>query len=294
MKDDNFMILRKKEFYEFLEGSGPRLVEYNGTEYGMPYYTATELVSICTNFGCGNYLVGSRWNIVEALLDFAIAEGRVDELLRFFFSEERFSNLNDLSSMEEIDNVYKSIVKAAIDYINKMIRLSRREFIYTDGHFYIVETGKRPAIETPKLNVLSVPYVQGLRERCSSDLLSGNFDSVITKSRTMIEEVLVQILESNNHPNIPKGDIIKQYNEVKTLYGMQQSKEYDARVNSLLGGLERIVQSVAEMRNANSDAHGVGSRRINVRECEARLVMNASITFCEYILSDHGRESANH
>lgn len=291
MKDDSFKILRKKEFYEFLEGSGPTLAEYKGTEYGMPYYTASELASICTNFGCGDYPGGSRWTYVEALLDFAIAEERCDELLCFFFSEERFSNLNDLRTMDEIDTVYQSIVKAAIAYINTTIRLSRRELVFADGHFYIVETGKKPVIETPKLNILSVPYVLGLRERCNNDLLSGNFDSVITKSRTMIEEILVQILENNKCFNIPRGDIIKQYNEVKNLYGMQQSKEYDARINSLLSGLERIVQAVAEMRNANSDAHGVGSRRINIRECEARLVMNASITFCEYILSDHGRKS---
>ena len=70
---------------------------------------------------------------------------------------------------------------------------------------------------------------------------------------------------------------------------MQQSKEYDARINSLLGGLERIVQSVAEMRNASSDAHGVGSKRYAIRESEARLVMNSAITFCEYLISDHGK-----
>ena len=55
----------------------------------------------------------------------------------------------------------------------------------------------------------------------------------------------------------------------------------------MLSGLEKIVPSIAEMRNANSDAHGVGSRRIIIRECEARLVMNSAITFCEYMISVH-------
>jgi hypothetical protein len=86
-----------------------------------------------------------------------------------------------------------------------------------------------------------------------------------------------------------KGDLNKLYNQVKVLYGMQQSKDFDGRVNSLLSGLEKIVQAVAEMRNANSDAHGVGSRRIVIRESEARLVMNSAITFCEYMISGHGK-----
>ena len=193
--------------------------------------------------------------------------------------------------MDEIDEIYKKIVVKAIAFINDSIKMSKHELSFIDGHFYIVETGKVPVIETPKLNANSLPYVQGLRDRCKEDLLSGKYDSVITKSRTMMEEVLVKILEDNNVHEIAKGDLIRQYNQVKNLYGMQRNRGFDGRVNTLLGGLESIVQSVAAMRNANSDAHGVGSRRINIRESEARLVMNSSITFCEYIISNHGKQA---
>lgn len=193
---------------------------------------------------------------------------------------------------EKIETDHMAIVQDCVSSradINQSIRLSRHELVLADGHFYMVETGKAPVIETPKLNVRSIPYVQGLRERCNDDLMAGNYDSVITKSRTMIEEILVQILEENKSSEIAKGDLNKLYNQVKVLYGMQQSKDFDGRVNSLLSGLEKIVQAVAEMRNANSDAHGVGSRRIVIRESEARLVMNSAITFCEYMISGHGK-----
>lgn len=127
-------------------------------------------------------------------------------------------------------------------------------------------------------------YVQGLRERCTEDFICGNYDSVITKSRTVIEEVLIFILENNKVTVESKGDLNKIYNQVKGLYNMRQDKGYDGRVNSLLSGLEKIVQSIAEMRNVNSDSHGVGSSRIAIKESEARLVMNSAVTFCEYIL----------
>lgn len=55
------------------------------------------------------------------------------------------------------------------------------------------------------------------------------------------------------------GDINKLYNEVKTLFGMQQYKEYDRRANGLIGGLEKVVNAVDGMRNNDSDAHGVGT-----------------------------------
>lgn len=49
--------------------------------------------------------------------------------------------------------------------------------------------------------------------------------------------------------------------------------------------LERIVRAIAELRNKTSDSHGAGQKRYAIREHEARLVMNSSITICEYILS---------
>ena len=287
--DDKFKVLQKKEIYELLEGNGSSFVKHNGKEYGLPYYTATQLGELCLEFGVTDTVCGSRWCYIEALLDYAIENQRCDELFRFLFSENQFTNLQDIEDLKEVDAVYNQIVAEAIKYINHSIRLSRNELVYINGHFMIIESGKAPAIETPKLNVRSIPYVQGLRERCKDDFNSGNYDSVITKSRTTIEEILVQILEENSVEDIAKGDLNKLYNQVKNIYNMQQTSENDRRVNSLLSGLEKIVQSIAEMRNANSDAHGVGSRRITIRECEARLVMNSAITFCEYIISIHDR-----
>lgn len=290
-KDEKFRLLQKKEIYEFLEGNGTSLVKFNGQDYGMPYYTATQLDKLCTDFGVTEIIDGSRWRYVEALLNYAIENERCDELFQLLFSEGQFDNLQDIEDINDVDSVYKQIVTKAIEFINHSIRMTRNELVCLNGHFLIVESGKVPVIETPKLNVRSIPYVQGLRERCKDDFNSGNYDSVITKSRTTIEEILVQILEEKGTDDIAKGDLNKLYNQVKAANNMQQTSDKDRRVNSLLSGLERIVQSIAEMRNANSDAHGVGSRRIAIRECEARLVMNSAITFCEYIISIHDGQS---
>ncbi len=286
--DAPFKILKRKEIYEFLEGSGPSLIKYKGTDYGMPYCSGNRLEQICTEFGYTDFSPASRWNYVEGLVDFSIQNGRMDELLKFFFSIERFDELRSLTSDEEIDTVYESIVTAALSYINWCIRLTKKELVFASDHFYIVDTGTVPVIESPMLDKFSSKYVIDLRERCKSDFLAGNFDSVITKSRTLIEEVLVRILEDYGCTNIPKGEIIKQYNQVKNLFGMQQTKGYDGRVNCLLGSLETIVQSIAEMRNINSDAHGVGNKRIEIHEREAQLVLSSAIIFCEYMISIHG------
>ena len=283
--DDAFRVLQKKEIYEFLEGSGDQnLVQHNGSWYGLPYHTAAELDNICRSFGYTDDLGGSRWTYVESLLQFAIEHNRCSELLSYLFSLEQFDNLNDISDMVEIDGVHREIIAAAVERINQMIRLTRKELQLIGGHFYIVDAGKHPVIQTPEVDTISLAYVRSLRQRCEEDLINGNFDSVITKSRTLMEETLIYYLEQRGETVTAKGDLIKLYGQVKGLRGMTQSSTYDTRVNDLLSGLEKIVNSIASMRNMNSDAHGAGSGRINIKEKEARLVMNSAISYCEYML----------
>ena len=284
--DKSFTILQMKEIYELLEGGTgdfPDLAEYNGVYYNLPYCSAAQLNEICRAFGYTGELGGSRWTYVEALMQFAIDNNRCGELLSYFFSVERFKNLNELPSFDEIDKAHQIIVNAAIDRINSLIRLSRKELQLIGGQFYIVDVGKRPAIATPKVDIISIAYIHSLKERC---LGAGSYDSVVTKSRTLMEETLLQVLEKRNVQITAKGDLIKLFDQTKNTLGMKPGTgSFDKRVHSLLQGLETIVQSVAEMRNKNSDAHGAGSKRINIREKEARLVMNSAITFCEYMLS---------
>lgn len=283
--DESFKVLQQKEIYEFLEGSGDnQLITYNGQSYGMPYLSGTDLENICRAFGVTDPLGGSRWTYVEALLQYAIDKERCDELLSYLFGLDKFKNLNDIQDMKTIEELHDKIVVAAVQKINQIIRLTRKELMLINGHFYITDAGTRPVIQTPKVDALTTAYVRGLRERCEADLTAGNYDSVVTKSRTLMEEVLIQILEQAGETPSTSGKIRDLYNQVKNLRGMQQSSSFDVRINGLLGGLEKIVQNIGDMRNINSDAHGVGSNRIGIREKEARLIMNSAITFCEYLL----------
>ena len=76
-KDEKFKLLKKKEIYEFLEGSGPVNIEYKGEQLGMPYYSAAQLSDICVNFGITDIPCGSRWTYVEALIEYAIEKTSV-------------------------------------------------------------------------------------------------------------------------------------------------------------------------------------------------------------------------
>ena len=66
---------------------------------------------------------------------------------------------------------------------------------------------------------------------------------------------------------------------------MHQDKSTDNRINNLLSGLEKIVTAISEMRNNGSDAHGVGSKRIGIKDYHARLFINSATSMAEFILS---------
>lgn len=281
---DLFELLIRKDIIQILDGD-EMLGDPSDETFRMPYLKGMDLCQLSDTFGLHQEYGASRWIYLDNLLHYMIEQGRCDELLCYMFDLERFNQLEGMGNLDRVIEKHQQICRAAIKRINKKLVLGCHELQYIDGHFHIIETGKQVQVESPKIKLIDVPYIQGLSTRCKADFDARNYDSVITKSRTIIEEVLIYILENHNQPVCAKGDIGKLYSQVKKLYHMQQDSSYDGRINSLLYGLERIVESIAAMRNSNSDAHGAGSKRILVKEREARLAMNSAITFCEYLLS---------
>ena len=184
-----------------------------------------------------------------------------------------FKLLSDLLEYYEaycIDNrgeeKYKSLYRKCRELINR-------------------ELNGKVKLDTPVISKMDRTYIQGIAERAYRDIENGNFDSAITKSRTLLEEVFCDVIEAKNEKPSDKGDIGKLYNQVKTLYKMHQSKDQDKRINSLLSGLEKILSSITEMRNESSDSHGVGSRRIQIKDYHARLFVNSAMSMADFILS---------
>lgn len=142
-------------------------------------------------------------------------------------------------------------------------------------------------IEAQIINKINFEYIGQIASRAKRDIDIGDYDSALTKSRTLLEEVFCYIIEENGAVPSEKGDIGILSNQVKKLYIMHQSKEADKRINGLLSGLEKILSSITEMRNKAGDSHGAGSKRYAIQEHHARLYVNSAITYTEFILSVH-------
>jgi len=104
-------------------------------------------------------------------------------------------------------------------------------------------------------------------------------------SRTILEEVFCYVIEKKNEIPNTSGDIGKLYKQVKDLYHMHGDKKLDMQINKLYSGLEKIVSSIAELRNQEGDAHGVGIKRIFISEHHARFLVNSAMIMAEFILA---------
>ena len=164
--------------------------------------------------------------------------------------------------------------------------IARVELRLVNKSFVLTNIGEDIVIDTPKVKIITTQYIRELPERIKEDIENKDYDSVITKSRTLLEEVLIFIIEKMTFERYKSnGDLVKIYQDATDLMNMRRKSDWDKRVNELLGGLHKLVSAISSMRNMNSDAHGAGSGRINIKKREAILAAHSSMMLAEYWLS---------
>jgi hypothetical protein len=290
-----FELLREKSILSILDGDVDfGTLEVNGTDSGikisMPYLSGPTLCDISNKFGLPvtygwNGGAQSRWAYLDDLLAHCIQNKRESDLLAFLFSKGQFVDKLRGQTPEVIEYAYAQIVNVVINQINGALYFGGNELIRIGKEFVIRKLGATISVAAPSVKTIDRSYITDLSERAMKDVIDGNYDSAITKARTLLEEVFCYVIEKKGEDPSESGDIGKLYNQVKKLYNMNQSKDLDKRINGLLSGLEKILSAIAEMRNKGSDSHGVGAKRINIAEHHARLFVNSAMTMADFVLA---------
>jgi len=292
---NKYILLREKGILAILDGDtdfGEILPEDGSRKIrrALPYLSGPELCEISTKFGLpvtygwnGGAL--SRWTYLDNLLEYCIDNDRASDLLGYLFSKGQFVKSLKGHTPDQIETAYDEICETIIKQINGILYFGGNELAVIGRNFVIHEIGTTVTVAAPTVKSISRTYISDISQRALQDIVDGNFDSAITKSRTLLEEVFIFVIEKKGEKPSAKGDIGKLYGQVKQLYSMHQVKDVDVRINTLLSGLEKILSSVAEMRNTNSDAHGAGSKRITLSDYHTRLFVNSATTMADFILS---------
>lgn len=298
---DSYNLLRTKDIIAILDGDakyGTFNADDTAFTVSMPYLSGPDLCSLSTLFGLpATYTWGgtnlSRWQYLDNLLEYCIKNNECSDLLSYLFSEKQFSKILFGYSVDIIEKTYKNITGEIIKQINGLLHFGRNELMVIGGKFVVKKIGSKFEIEVPKIKAIDRVYIKDISGRAMYDVENSNYDSAITKSRTLLEEVFCYVIEKKNEIPSTSGDVAILYKQVKTCYNMHADKNMDKRINTLLSGLEKIISGISEMRNKDSDAHGVGAKRIGIDEYHARLLVNASMTMADFILSVESKNNTN-
>lgn len=294
-EESKFELLREKSILSILVGDvNFGTLEVNGTDNGieisMPYLSGPTLCDISNKFGLPasygwNGGAQSRRAYLDDLLAHCIQNKRASDLLAFLFSKGQFVGKLRGQTPEVIEYAYAQIVNAVIGQINDTLYFGGNELAQVGKVFVIRKLGSTVCITVPSVKTIDRSYIANLADRAMKDVIDGNYDSALTKSRTLLEEVFCYVIEKKGEEPSESGDMGKLYNQVKQLYNIHQSKDVDKRINGLLSGLEKILSAIAEMRNKGSDSHGVGAKRINIADHHARLFVNSAMTMADFVLA---------
>lgn len=264
--------------------------ESNG--YTMPYMTHSDINALAPIFGITNIEIVSDYNRLNKmawLIEQCYKLNKENKLLKYFLDVTRYiPNKREETSIytnEELKKETLKEVEAYFNHINNILNFSGKKLIYLNKKYKIIDLIEDSQVTHDIDKHINFDYVRNFPFRLKDNLEDENYDTVITQSRTLLEEVYIHILEySNKDYNSAKGNLQKLNSMVKTELKMKNNRDYDKRINELLSGLNKINDAIGKMRNENSDSHGVGSKRININRREAKLVMNSAITICDYIL----------
>jgi len=289
-------VLVKREILDILIGDTSVGEFKPSMELRMPYLTGSDICGISQMFGLNAYYIRgggnqSRWCYMLDLLSYCISTDKIEKLFLYLFSKKQFFYDNSKFSKNEFDEYHSKVVSSSIEIINQFLVFSGKKLVSIDGHFKIMDVCENVSIVSNIVKNIDRDYISKLSHRAMNDVENGQYDSAITKARTLVEEVFCYVIEKKEVTPIDNGNIEKLYTQVKNLYRMHQSNEVDTRINHLLKGLQNILVSIAQMRNQAGDAHGVGGKRINILEHHARLYVNSAMTMADFILSVYLQQS---
>lgn len=209
MEKNNFSLLRSKEIIAILDGDkdfGELTFE---DKYGnetkikiaMPYLSGPAICELSSFFGLpatyswsGGAL--SRWQYFDNIMAFCIKQNRMSDFFSYLFSKDKFVDvLRDLS-VKDIQSAHEAILQKVLEQINSILYFGGHELRVIGKVYQVCNVGEVVAVAAPAVKIIDRAYIKDLAGRANKDIDEGNFDSAITKARTILEETFCYRLQA--------------------------------------------------------------------------------------------------
>lgn len=110
-------------------------------------------------------------------------------------------------------------------------------------------------------------------------------EGAITAARTLLESVCKHILDESGVEYGDNADLPKLYGLTSKELNLAPSQHTEEAFKRILGGVESVVNGLANLRNRLGDAHGQGKRPVKPAPRHAELAVNMAGSVASFLLA---------
>jgi len=228
---------------------------------------------------CHQYLSGSkRKNVV---LDIAYE-------LQSSMTKREIENYLQGFNVKYDENDYQYNSKRV--YVENILRRVENDVVLSIAKELDVLESK--LIENAIDNKISNIFINEQLDKIKYKLKNNDFDGVITNSRSLIEEIILDIeKEILGEKQDYDGDILKLYKRVRKLINLEpNNNKIDNSLNEIMRGFIQIISGFSGLSNKMGDRH---ARTYKPEERHARLAANSAIVVSEFLLDVYHNQKEN-
>jgi len=237
-----------------------------------PYLTGADLVDFYNEFGFDDeYGQGfpSRWMYsMEKILE-SNDSIKLQNILEGFADPRRLAGTgND--------------VEKVVEEINKLIKYDGY-LLEKFGDRYKLTSTQGNFIQEESISAIGHEFVSEQIAKCQQKIMSEDFNGAITNSRTLIEAILIYIIETVEKIEIKNdGNLLGLYGRAKKALKIDLKKdELPDFVFQILSGLDSITNGLSGISNNAGDRH---ANKFKTKRHHAKLAVNSAMTLCDFLI----------
>lgn len=243
--------------------------------YG-PYRTGPELVRFFNQFGVHDKYpdsVGSRVSYARQRLSSFNGTPAMGSLIEAVIDPRDFIGDPDIA------------LETAIEYLNTFLQYDEFELVKARD-FYRLRPRGGTGVHSSDLS-FALPedrreYIDEHIRTCEERLVAGDYPGVITRARSLVEEVLLQVEGLvDSDPPAYDGNLPKLYKRVYRRLNLDPGeKGLNDAVRQILSGFISVIAGLAPLRNEVGDAHAFG---YHPYRHHAELAVNSAKTIVSFL-----------
>lgn len=269
-------VLTNRFYLNVFDGDSP-ITNSVGTNLYLKRLSGPDIIDLDNKLGgtqiYSNY---SRWQYMKELVEYSISANCLPELLT-----ELFWGIDlDRAHLSHDRETKMYAIKSMIEAINMNLEDQGFELVINDKCVTVRDT-TGIIIPLKQSNILNSDKIRNTIERCVSDLDNKRFSDSVMRSRTLLEEVLVNGLKQKGITIDNKNDLVGMFQLFLKEYHVNlTSCDEDNRTISLISSLRDIIIQIGYYRNKHSSAH---QHDYDLEPHVVRLGVNSTMTLIQFM-----------